>query len=199
MNHGFSKAAESLYLESKHKKANQAIREALRAHPEDLSTLLIALKVFVARKKWSRAERIAKELQKTHPNRPESYYFLCDNARKKSDLKLALSIAKEASNDFPNDHQVKLRLNKIRETYEKQGDLSDALKTTLVIQKSFQMISQVDLQNLITSISYLKIYSAIELKEIPFLSLSDKRGFLFGQSILISGSSHRIVASSLGS
>ena len=142
LNHGFSTAAENLYQESKYKKANQAIREALRAHPKELSALLIALKIFVARKKWVRAEAIAKELQKTHPNRPESYYFFCDYARKKSDLKLALRIAKEASNNFPNDQQFKIRLNKIREAYEKKRDLSNALKATLTIQKSFQMTDE---------------------------------------------------------
>ena len=135
-NNGFTTAAETLLRESRSKEASEAIRHALQDHPNDLNTLLVALRIYTELKKQKKSIKIAETLKNKHPNHPESYSFLCACARRANNLGLAFNIAIEAAKTFPEDHNFRTHLNGIRQKYVSRSDTNQAL---LVSQATFQL------------------------------------------------------------
>ena len=137
LNHGFREAAERFLLDGQYEKGSKAIRKALQVNPEDLSSLLLALEIFKAQKKWDKSKVVAINLRKAHPNQPESYDFLCYEALRKKDLGLACITAKEAIKRFPGQYRFKRYLEQIRDSYAKKRSLESALKIAFAIHQSF--------------------------------------------------------------
>ena len=140
-NNGFTATAEKLLEESRPRKAIRAIRYALKDHPNNLKTLLAALKIYTELKNQEQSIKIAQTLRKKHPNHPESYNFLCYRAREENDLGLAFNIATEAAKKFPEDPNFSKHLNAIRQKYLSCSDTTQAL---LISQATFQLYPKVE-------------------------------------------------------
>jgi hypothetical protein len=108
----------------------------LQDHPNDLKTLLAALKIHTKLKKQEQSIKIAETIRKKHPNHPESYNFLYYRAREENDLGLAFNIATEAAKKFPEDHIFRKHLNGIRQKHLSRGETIQAL---LISQATFQL------------------------------------------------------------
>ena len=135
-NNGFTTAAEKLLRESRPKGAVEAIRNALQEHPNDLKTLLVALRIYTELKKQKKSIAIAQTLREKHPHHPDSYSFLCCRAQKANNLSLAFNIAIEAAKKFPEDHNFRKHLNGVRQKYLSRSDTSQAL---LISQATFEL------------------------------------------------------------
>ena len=126
-NSGFAKIAEKFLLDGQLNVARKAIQKGLKSNPNDLETLLVALRIYKILNKQKKCLVIANCIRNNYPNNPESYSFLCEYAQKTKDLKMAYEVAKKAATNFSYDERFHGYLDKIRQKFIDQKDIKSAL------------------------------------------------------------------------